>query len=167
MEISIFTFRINRQVVDEIAKRIKSELNLKVSEVGELKPCEEALNNQRGQYDANALISFLDTFKNKGIAIWILPCDIYCQGFNFVFGIAKPYSCAVLSTARLNTVGLIRKEAIHEIGHILGLTHCKEPCVMAYSNSLPEVMRKSDELCEKCRRRLRKLTGKHDTSVQK
>lgn len=66
-----------------------------------------------------------------------------------------------------NTVDSIRKEAIHEIGHILGLTHCKEPCVMAYSNSLPEVMRKSDELCEKCRRRLRKLTGKHDTSVQK
>ncbi len=49
------------------------------------------------------------------------------------------------------------KEAIHELGHLLGLGHCPNPaCVMFFSNSLGDTDRKGPGLCPECRRRLEK-----------
>ena len=148
---SVFTYKIESEVVERVIAKLKREFKIDVSVIGELKPPVEAFNYSRGQYDAYVLISLLDRVRDGRLAIWMIPYDIYVQGFNFVFGLANPYSCAVLSVARLGTVDLICKEAVHETGHIFGLKHCKDPCVMAYSNSLFEASKKSDSLCEECR----------------
>lgn len=70
---------------------------------------------------------------------------------NFVFGVAHPGKAAVLSTQRLDSLDLIKKEAIHETGHVLGLQHCNNECVMQFSNSLYEAKAKPATLCERCR----------------
>ena len=42
-------------------------------------------------------------------------------------------------------------EAVHEIGHLLGIGHCPEPtCVMHFSNSLYDTDRKSPMFCGQC-----------------
>jgi len=49
----------------------------------------------------------------------------------------------------------ILKEAVHELGHTFGLSHCSSPsCVMFFSNSLPGTDRKKSDFCPECRRRL-------------
>lgn len=49
------------------------------------------------------------------------------------------------------------KEAIHEIGHVLGLIHCENKrCVMSFSNSIIDVDLKDWRYCKKC---LKKATG--------
>jgi archaemetzincin len=74
---------------------------------------------------------------------------------NFVFGEADArLGIAVFSLARLHTpdrnhfVHRAATEAIHELGHTFGLTHCDDVrCVMWFSNTLAETDRKGTEFC--------------------
>jgi archaemetzincin len=48
------------------------------------------------------------------------------------------------------------KEAVHELGHALGLTHCeKSRCVMHFSNSLQDTDFKHYMFCERCNKILK------------
>jgi archaemetzincin len=43
------------------------------------------------------------------------------------------------------------KEAVHELGHVFGLTHCeKSRCVMHFSSSLRDTDFKHYIFCERC-----------------
>lgn len=94
--------------------------------------------------------------------------DLFAHGLNFVFGIADaPGKACMVSVARL-TAGvddrLLRarmlKEAVHELGHTLGLEHCPNSrCVMHFSNSLLDTDRKSDVYCKRCVGQLAHGTG--------
>ncbi len=51
------------------------------------------------------------------------------------------------------------KEAVHELGHAFGLTHCeKSRCVMHFSNSLQDTDFKHYIFCERCNKILREQT---------
>ena len=44
------------------------------------------------------------------------------------------------------------KEAVHEVGHYLGLGHCRHPfCVMAFSPSVEDVDNKKKFICNGCK----------------
>ncbi len=117
---------------------------------GELKSPKEALNSKRNQYNADTLLFYLLKTKKTDTALWIIQKDLYCEGMNYIFGYAIYHRGAVLSIYRLSTNDLIKKEAIHEVGHILGLQHCSNHCVMQFSNSLWEAKMKPSVLCESC-----------------
>ena len=91
--------------------------------------------------------------------------DLFVPGLNFVFGEARlPGRVGVISTYRLKTSprrgvdlfnGRVEKEAVHEIGHMMGLEHCSDrSCVMYFSNTLADTDHKSRNLCRKCKSRL-------------
>lgn len=98
----------------------------------------------------------------------IIDKDLYVSELNFVFGQAEsPGSHALISITRLRQefYGLAKddkiffdrviKEAVHELGHTYGLSHCSNPkCVMFFSNSLPDTDRKSSLFCERCLKKL-------------
>ncbi len=94
----------------------------------------------------------------------IAEIDLYIPILTFVFGEAQLNGrAAILSIARLRQAfyGLpeeperlyhrTEKEALHEVGHTLGLLHCPDyACVMHFSNSIEEVDLKGDRFCGKC-----------------
>lgn len=97
-----------------------------------------------------------------GRVLGITEVDLYAHGLNFVFGMAEaPGRAAVISLARLHSGDEMRfqarvlKEAVHELGHTLGLPHCHDPnCVMYFSNTLADTDRKGADFCAACRGRL-------------
>lgn len=95
----------------------------------------------------------------------VTEVDLYVPSLNFVFGEAQcPGKASVISVCRLRPEfygepadeGLFLercvKEAVHEIGHTLGLRHCPEPaCVMHFSLHIGMTDKKGADFCEGCR----------------
>jgi archaemetzincin len=118
---------------------------------------EEAYNASRRQYRSTAL---LDTLARRKSREWerllgMTDVDLYTPDLNFVFGEADVRrGVAVFSVARLQTdthdrfVHRVATEAIHELAHTYGLSHCNdERCVMWFSNTLAETDRKGTRFC--------------------
>lgn len=89
----------------------------------------------------------------------ITDADIYDTDTAFVAGQAEVNGrAAVMSVARLGAADEKRfmrrvlKEAVHELGHTVGLGHCDDrDCVMFPSRVLADSDIKDHELCRKCR----------------
>lgn len=121
----------------------------------------------RSQYDANALIKFINSISQDKhiITIGLFNVDLFIPILTYIFGQAYlGGNSAIASCFRLNNVyyGLkedkqilidrFQKEVIHELGHTFGLLHCQNTsCVMRSSTYVEDIDQKSRNLCLSCR----------------
>lgn len=126
-----------------------------------------AFNVTRQQFSSTEILAALarrntpDTWRVLGVT----TLDLYIPILTFVFGEAQlGGTAAVVSLHRLRdefyglppNIPMLRerllKEAIHELGHTLTLSHCEDyQCVMSASHGIELVDLKSSRFCSLCR----------------
>ena len=160
----------DREALETVARVLMETYNLDVAigKIGKILD-HHSFNSKRRQYDAWKLVQIYSEERRKDeYLLLILEGDIYASGFNYIFGLAWQ-GIAIVSTYRLKQefygldpdrkifIERLVKEAVHEIGHLHGLTHCSDRrCVMAFSNWIGDTDYKSWMLCENCKLKLRK-----------
>jgi len=130
----------------------------------------KAYDARRAQYLASAIIDGLKReprIKGEKV-LGIVDVDLYAPHLNFVFGQADiAAETAVISLCRLRQefyslpgdrelfLQRTTKEAVHELGHLLGMGHCPDSkCVMHFSNSLADTDWKQAAFCTRCQPKL-------------
>ena len=129
----------------------------------------KAFSADRKQYLSDIFIENLKPYrKAHTYVLGITDVDLYTQGLNFVFGLADVaggVSIISLHLLRQENFGLpantdllierAQKEAVHELGHNLGMGHCEDgTCVMHFSNSLIDTDVKKPYFCSRCQPKL-------------
>ena len=126
-----------------------------------------AFHPERQQYHSTEILAWMHRIvtKESWRLLGVTALDLYIPILTFVFGEAQlGNTCAVVSGHRLRQefYGLplddnllrerVLKEAIHELGHTLGLTHCEDySCVMAPSHAVEWIDLKGGIFCAACR----------------
>jgi archaemetzincin len=127
------------------------------------------LDADRRQYSSNRVVDALiarSAPPRRGEpeewTLAITAADLFAPGREFVFGeAALGGAWAVLSLARLRdprcpddqelVLDRALKEALHELGHLARLTHCRSlRCVMSPSAQPADIDRKDASFCDSC-----------------
>jgi archaemetzincin len=127
-----------------------------------------AFNKDRNQYHSTAILRRLGQLRSEPLAppvLGVTDVDIFVPDAPFVFGEAdRDARTAVVSLSRLahgpdgkpaEPDRLKRRaqvESVHELGHLLGLSHCQDAhCAMFLSHKPSDSDRKGLGLCGACR----------------
>ena len=169
MRIRILSELHDRRILERVAEALREVYGEDVEmEFVDRLFDETFLNPVRGQYDAWPIVqSYRDVRADDEYLLLITVKDLYAAGLNYIFGLAWG-GIAIVSTHRLAQefyglepdrelfVKRLIKEAVHELGHLHGLTHCSDRrCVMAFSNWIGDTDYKSYKLCSRCERKLK------------
>ena len=129
---------------------------------------EKAFDKTRRQHRSDVILGKIQSYgaarKDLNRVLGVVDADIFVSELNFVFGEATcPGKAALISLWRLKPefyrdkaeteLFEVRalKEAIHELGHTLGLRHCHHSsCVMYFSNSIFDTDKKHCSFCDQC-----------------
>ncbi len=166
--------------IGEVDRRLAVAVARGVAEAYGLTPCvattsaplpRTAFHPVRCQYLAETLRNQVRPGNHEPgvVVLGLTEADLYAPGLNYVLGEADmPGNTAIVSLAYLRpttpgaTISRSHlqeravKVAIHEVGHLFGLVHCREAgCVMQFANSAAMVDAAPRKLCPACQNELR------------
>jgi len=158
--------KLDGNLAQELGSAMAGALNVPFEILSPALDPEFAFHGERQQYHSSELLQRINArvASNSWRILGVAGVDLYIPILTFVFGEAQMGGpCAVVSTHRLrqefyglpNDQQIFRerllKEAIHEIGHTLHLTHCDDyRCVMAPAHAVEWIDIKEVWLCPKC-----------------
>jgi archaemetzincin len=166
---------LDRRLLENLRTQMGRVFRVPCEVVSETLSPEFAFHQERGQYHSSEILARLQP--RVGPHCWrllgVTAVDLYIPILTFVFGEAQMGGpCGVVSFHRLRQEfyglpadpnllqGRLLKEAVHEVGHTLELTHCDDyGCVMASSHAVEWIDLKEPFLCAQCRNQA--LTNAH------
>jgi archaemetzincin len=153
---------VDKKAIEFLMQRLSSIWDVELRPPLELP--EGAYDPARRQFNGSRLLCALPS--TSEIFLGITEEDAYAQGLNFIFGLASGNKALIsLKRLRPDFYGTKEdgewfklralKEAMHELGHLLGLGHCPDRrCVMHFSNSISDTDYKDWRYCPLCSARL-------------
>lgn len=173
---------VSAHVIDTVASALTQEYGARIYVLsGKPLPQEAFINIKTPRYRADKIIRMLRDGKPDSLdhIIALTQADIsitrtdasgqtqkpeskYADWGVFGYGY-RPGASSIVSTQRLKTADnaklmlRLKKVAIHEVGHNLGLQHCTSPeCVMRdAAETIRTIDRVEATLCAQCRRKIR------------
>jgi len=131
---------------------------------------EFALHGERQQYHSSQLLQRMQGWvqPHSWRVLGVAEVDLYIPILTFVFGEAQIGGpCGIVSSHRLRQelygfapdqkvcFERLLKEAVHELGHTLDLTHCDDyRCAMASSHAVEWIDLKEPTFCVSCHARI-------------
>ena len=157
-------------LLQQLGPRLGDEFNARWEILGPALDPQFAFHRDRQQFHSTELLAEMrkHTARDAWRVLGVTAVDLYIPILTFVFGEAQMGGgAAVVSYHRLRQefYGLppdsdlladrLLKEAVHEIGHTLSLTHCDNyQCVMTSSHAVEYIDLKEVSLCPRCESRL-------------
>lgn len=153
-------------VTDELQKTFRCQVNLLKLPLD----VKASFYSDRGQYFSTQLLAeaIKLTGKIDGKVLILVEFDLFVPVFTYVFGEAQlGGKHSIVSVCRFHEEiysgktneqllwQRTRKEVLHEIGHNLGLYHCRNwECVMHQSQGVEEIDIKGADYCDECRMKI-------------
>lgn len=163
--------RVPETACNAVAAHVKSVLGLEAGVLAPLVEPHYALDRNRMQYNAAAILQSLEAEPPPGHTkiIAVLNVDLFVPVFTHVFGEAREGGlCALVSLYRLGhdlhpknppgpqILDRLLKVALHEAAHLFDLVHCfNDQCLMHFSMDLEALDRLPLAFCPTCKALLR------------
>ena len=157
---------VDGRLMEQLRRALATAFHVRCDILGRLLDPEFAFHPERMQYHSTEILERLrnEVLPDCWRLIGVSQVDLFMPILTFVFGEAQINErCAVVSLHRLRQefYGLpadrerveerLLKEAVHELGHTLGLAHCRDyRCAMAASHSVEWIDIKGSEFCAHC-----------------
>jgi archaemetzincin len=167
----LFEKRLTGRMAEDVAGEFQYPVNLKDCSLD----ISHFYNPGRRQYDANELLKMISKNAPREAlkVIGMVRVDLYIPILTYIFGQAALNGrTGVASLYRLRNehyglepdegllVDRFSKVVIHELGHTIGLIHCRNPvCVMRSSTYVEDLDQKERHLCHRCREKIRSLNS--------
>jgi archaemetzincin len=157
---------LDSRLLEKLGPKLERKFGVRCQVVPVMLDPSFAFHAERQQYHSTELLAHMRKFLHPGCwrLLGVTAKDLYIPILTFVFGEAQlGGECSIVSTHRLRQefYGLpadedlmrerLLKEAVHEVGHTLELTHCQDyRCAMAASHAVEWIDIKEDAFCPDC-----------------
>jgi archaemetzincin len=157
---------LDARLLEKLRPKLETKFGVRCQAIPAALDPSFAFHAERQQYHSTEILSQMRKFLRPGCwrLLGVTAKDLYIPILTFVFGEAQlGGECAIVSMHRLRQEfyglpgddNLMRdrlvKEAVHEVGHTLELTHCQDyRCAMAASHAVEWIDIKEDGFCPEC-----------------
>lgn len=157
---------VDQGILNRMAGHIETRCRVMCSVCQKMEDPDYAYDDRRCQYNSATILKHLMTCCPDQILgfMGVTSVDLFVPILRYVFGLAEMEGrCSIISLHRLRAEfydlppnqGLLeerlKKTALHELGHCVGLTHCNNRhCVMYSSVRIEDTDAKQADFCPTC-----------------